>query len=220
VLNDPVNLLSIVLRGALGRSGRKRARRAARFLTGQGGFLTASTLVAAAGVAWGIYDSMTAGASGASGVTGAAGAAPMGPQVPPVLQVPGTASVATAGASLPDEVLRLIRIAVSAARADGDLAPQEREAILARAREAGVGAVVESELAAARPLAEICRGLQNPQHKADLYVLAFAIVRADETVSGAERVYLAQLAHQLGLDAAAVARLESNTAAQIDAAEG
>ena len=46
--------------------------------------------------------------------------------------------------------------------------------------------------------------------------IAFAIVRADESVSGAERIYLAQLAHQLGLDAASVASLEAETAAKID----
>ena len=52
----------------------------------------------------------------------------------------------------------------------------------------------------------------------DLYVLAFTIVRADETVSGAERIYLAQLAHALGLDPATAAVLEQQTVAAIDAA--
>ena len=33
-----------------------------------------------------------------------------------------------------------------------------------------------------------------------VYTLAFAIVRADEGVSGAERIYMAQLASQLALD--------------------
>jgi uncharacterized membrane protein YebE (DUF533 family) len=51
-----------------------------------------------------------------------------------------------------------------------------------------------------------------------MYALAFAIVRADEAVSGAERVYLAQLAAKLGLDAATTARIESEAAAAIDAA--
>jgi len=56
VLNNPADVLSVVLRGTLGRSGRKRARRATKFLTGHGGFLSASTMIAASGVAWGIYD--------------------------------------------------------------------------------------------------------------------------------------------------------------------
>ena len=54
MLNNPADVLSIVLRGTLGRSGRKRARRATRFLTGNRGFLSTSAIIAAAGVAWGI----------------------------------------------------------------------------------------------------------------------------------------------------------------------
>jgi len=201
VLNSPVDLLSVVLGGALGRSGRKRARRAARFVSGRGGFLSASTLVAAAGVAWGIYDSVKA-QSGASGASGASSAAATVPPIPDAGQ---------------DPVMRLIRLAVSAARADGDLSGQERATILARAREAGLEAVIEAELTAVRPLSDIVRGVTDDAGKKELYILAFTIVRADETVSGAERIYLAQLAHQLGLDTATVATLETETAAKIDA---
>lgn len=198
MLNDPVDLLSIVLGGALGRSGRKRASRAARFVSGRGGFLSASTLIAAAGVAWGIYDS-TRGSTQVPGVPGAS--------VPPIPLPAG---------ALPDPVLRLIHLAVSAARADGDLSGPERSVILSRAREAGLEAVVEAELSAARPLADIVRGVVDADGKREMYILAFTIVRADEAVSGAERIYLAQLAHQLGLDAAAVAALERDTASKID----
>ena len=208
MLTNPVDLLSVVLGGALGRSGRKRARRAASFLGGRGGFLSASTLIAAAGVAWGIYDSVkNQGASGALGASGAMGSVPV-PDVPPVPVLPEP---------LPDPVLRVIRLAVSAARADGDLSEKERALILQRAREAGLEAVIEAELAAPHPLADIVRGLTHAEGRKELYVIAFTIVRADETVSGAERIYLAQLAHQLGLDAATVAALESDTATKIDA---
>ena len=202
MLNSPVDLLSVVLSGALGRSGRKRARKAAHFLGGRGGFLSASTLIAAAGVAWGIYDSVKN--QSASGASGAMGSVP----VPPVPVLPEP---------LPDPVLRVIRLAVSAARADGDLSEKERVLILARAREAGLEAAIEAELATPHPLADIVRGLTHEEGRKELYVLAFTIVRADETVSGAERIYLAQLAHQLGLDAATVAALESETATKIDA---
>ena len=198
MLNSPVDLLSVVLGGALGRSGRKRARRAARFVSGRGGFLSASTLVAAAGVAWGIYDSVKA----QSGASGASSTAATVPPIPDAGQ---------------DPVMRLIRLAVSAARADGDLSGQERATILARAREAGLEAVIEAELTAVRPLSDIVRGVTDDAGKKELYILAFTIVRADETVSGAERIYLAQLAHQLGLDAATVATIEAETAAKIDA---
>jgi uncharacterized membrane protein YebE (DUF533 family) len=117
----------------------------------------------------------------------------------------------------PDDLLRVVRLAVSAARADGTLLPAERALILSHAREAGVDSVVEIELASPRPLSEIVGGISNEQRKRDLYVLAFTIVRADETVSGAERVYLAQLAHQLGLTPQVVADLEASTATRIDA---
>ncbi len=99
-----------------------------------------------------------------------------------------------------DPVARIIRLAISAAKADGSLSDRERALILARARDAGLESVVEAELTQTRPLADIVRGVTDPAMQKELYVLAFTIVRADETVSGAERIYLAQLAHQLGLD--------------------
>lgn len=212
MFNNPEDMLGIVLRGVLGRSGRKRGRRATRFLSGRGGFLTAGTLMTAAGVAWGIFDTIkgqnaSAAASGASSASGASADV-----VPPIPG--GTASVGVA-----DSVLRVIRLAVSAARADGALVPEERGMILARAKEAGLEDVVEGELSASYSLADIVSGVTDPAAKKDLYVLAFTIVRADESVSGAERVYLAQLAYQLGLDAATVAQLEKDTAGAIDAQE-
>ena len=213
MLNNVADVLSVVLKGSLGRSGRKRARRASKFLTGHRGFLSTSALIGAAGVAWGIYDTLKAKNQSAVQVPGA-------PGVPVVPGVPG------AGASIPplpaaveaalDPVARIIRLAVSAAKADGTLSEQEREVIMARAREAGLEAVVEAELNNTRALADIVRGVIDPDMKKELYVLAFTIVRADESVSGAERIYLAQLAHQLGLDAAAAQALEQETSAKID----
>jgi uncharacterized membrane protein YebE (DUF533 family) len=193
---DGDQLLGIFLRGALGRSGRKRARRASTFLGG--GFLTASTVMAAVGVAWGLYDSLKASQPAAPGA--------------PVPPSPATA----APLMLPPDVARVVRLAVSAARADGTLADAEREAILRHAREAGIAEHVDAELAQPRPLSEIVAGVTAEAARRDLYVLAFTIVRADETVSGAERIYLAQLAHALGLDPAAAAALEQQTAAAID----
>ena len=106
----------------------------------------------------------------------------------------------------------------AAARADGTLSEAERAAILEQARAVGADAVVQQEIDAPRPLAEIVAGAADANTRAQLYVLAFTVVRADEGVSGAERIFLAQLAHALSLDPAATARLESETAAGIDAA--
>ena len=167
-------LLEVFLRGALGRSGRKRSRRAARFLGGQGGFLTASTVMAAVGMAWGLYDSLKHQAA-----------------APP-----------------------------AAAGADGTVADEERALILQHARQAGVEALVDEELRARRPLAEIVAGVAGDAERRDLYVLACTIVRADEAISGAERIYLAQLAHALGLDVATAAALEQQTATAIDGPPG
>ncbi len=212
MLNNPADILSIVLRGAMGRSGRKRARRATRFITGNGGFLTASTVLAAAGVAWGIYDSVKGQnvpqAPVVPGTVGATAPAAFGGSVPPIPVIP-SASV--------DPVLQMIRLAVSASRADGELTADEHAVILARAKEAGLEAAVEEELTTTRPLTEIVRGITDPAARKEFYTLAFTIVRADETVTGAERIYLAQLAHQLGLDPAAVSAIEAETSAKIDA---
>ena len=200
MLNNPADVLSVVLRGTLGRSGRKRARRATKFLTGHGGFLSASTMIAAAGVAWGIYDTLKGQNQGTVGT------------------VPGIPAVTTASGAeaAGDPLARIIQLAVSAARADGQLTEQERAMITARASEVGLEAIVEAELNQTRMLADIVRGVTDPAIKKDLYVLAFAIVRADEHVSGAERIYLAQLAHQLGLDAATALAIETETANKID----
>jgi len=206
VLNNVTDVLSVVLLGSLGRSGRKRASRASRFLTGHRGFLGGSALMAAAGVAWGIYDTMKAQNQGPESVSG----------VPPVPGIPPIPMGVDAMASALDPVARIIRLAVSAAKADGTLSEDERASIMERAREAGLESVVEAELAQTRPLADIVRGVTDPAIKNELYVLAFTVVRADENVSGAERIYLAQLAHQLGLDAAAAQALETETANKID----
>lgn len=212
MLNNPADVLSVVLRGTLGRSGRKRARRAARFITGHGGLLSAGTMVAAAGVAWGIYDTLKGREVPAvPGVPQVPGGV-----VPPLPEVPKVPAMPAAFGDAIDPLARVIQLAVSAARADGQLTEQEKSMIMDRAREAGLESIVEAELAQTRALADIVRGVTDPAVKKDLYVLAFAIVRADENVSGAERIYLAQLAHQLGLDPAAVQAIETETANKID----
>jgi uncharacterized membrane protein YebE (DUF533 family) len=214
---DNSQILSIFLRGALGSRGRKRARKAVNFLSGKRGFLTASGLLGAAGVAWGLYDTLANQNAAASPVPAGGGSAP-GATVPPPLPATATAVAPPPDRGLPFDVLRVVRLAVSAARADGTLLPAERALILSHAREAGVESIVEEELASPRPLSEIVAGIADETRKRELYILAFTMVRADEHVSGAERIYLAQLAHQLGLDATTVAQIEADIAAKIDAA--
>jgi len=214
------DILSGLLRGAL--SGRKKSWKGAGRAMRGSGLINAQTLLAAAGVAWGLYETwqsqQTPGAApsgdppprtpGASGPLAA----------PPPL--PGAAAAAPPAweSGLPAPVLQLMRLMVSAARADGELGPREREIILSEAREVGAEALVRSEIDSPRPLGEVVAGATDPQFKEQLYTLAFTIVRADEAVTGAERIYLAQLAHRLSLDAATVNRVEAEAAARIDAA--
>ncbi len=207
---DAEDILDGLVRGAL--SGRKKSwRRAGRAVRGSG-LVNAKTLLAAAGVAWGLYETWQGQQAQGAGAPPAPGPR----ATPPPL--PGAAAPAAEDSGLPAPVLRLMRLMVSAARADGELGPAERERILAEAREVGAEALVLRELESPRPLGEVVAGVTDPQFKEQLYTLAFTIVRADETVTGGERIYLAQLANRLGLDAAAVARLEAEAAARIDAA--
>jgi uncharacterized membrane protein YebE (DUF533 family) len=218
---DAEDVLNGLLRGAL--SGRKKSwRKTGRAVRGSG-LINSRTLLAAAGVAWGLYETWQG--QQAQQATMASGYPPSGtPGEPaPLLApppLPGTSAPAppTQEPGIPAPVLQLIRLMVSAARADGELAPRERELILAEAREVGAEALVRREIEAPRPLGEIVAGVTDPHFKEQLYTLAFTIVRADEAVTGAERIYLAQLANRLSLDAASVSRIEAETAARIDAA--
>ena len=221
---DPDFLIRGVLGSVMGGGGRKRSKRALRYLTrGQGSFWShPTTLMTAAGLAWGVYETLTNQANdggqwgGGNRPTSPASGQPVatGAVAAPLPPLPNAAAPATAVGS---EALRLIRLAVSAANADGVMTEQERAAVLQQAQAAGVGEVVEHELQQRRPLGEIVSGVDDPAQRATLYVLAFTVLRADEQVTGAERIYLAQLAHLLGLDPATVQRLEQDTAQRIDA---
>ncbi len=223
-------LIGSVIQGALGGK-RKKSRGVARFLTGgRSSFLNASTLLALGGLAWGVYETMTQAAGTPAAPPGPTPAAPRpvasGPVVPPPLPTSGAvvappplpASVGAPGVS--PEVLRVLRLTLSAASADGVLSAHERDAILAQARSVGAEAIVTPELEAPRSLAEIAAGVADPRVREDLYTLAFSIVRADEQVLDGERRYLDELARHLGLDAATVTRLEQQAATRIAEASG
>lgn len=231
---DAEQLIGSIIKGALtGR--RKRSRRVQRMLTRRGGLLNGKTLLALAGVAWGLYETATqqgrgtvpAGSEAPRGPVGSPPAVPSAtapaeasatPPAGPAVAATGAAPSATVSApGIPEGLLRVVRLTVSAARADGALSDVERESILAHARESGVESIVAREIEQPVPLPQIVAGVTDPALRADLYTMAFAIVRADEQVTGGERVYLAQLAHLLGLDPEATARLEQDTAARIDA---
>ena len=208
---DADDILDGIIQGALGGRRKRHHGTLGYLLGGRHSLLTARNLLAAAGVAWGVYEATRSPQTGAP----SAASPPTPRTAPPPLPPPEKAQPPAAPG---DELLRLVRLTVSAARADGNLSLEERGRILEHARGVGLEAEVAAELQQPRPLAEIVAGVSEPGLKADLYRLAFSIVRADEAVSGAERVYLAQLAARLGLDASTTAGIEREAAAGIDAA--
>ena len=176
---------------------------------GRGSFWTnPSTLLTAAGVAWGIYETMqNSGAVGSMGSGGSGGSEGSG----------STGSSSPTTPTVSPEALRIVRLAISAAYADGSLSDTERAAILDQAKTAGVAEIVEAEMQQPRPLAEIVSGVSDAAQRATMYVLAYSMVRGDEQPTGAERIYLAQLANLLGIDVATVQELEQKAASHIDA---
>jgi uncharacterized membrane protein YebE (DUF533 family) len=216
---NPEDLLGSLLRGALAGRG-KRHRRASRAFGFGASPLGLRAIAGAAAVAWGLYEaSQNKAAAGVPG--GARGGGPFSTPTPQAPPVPLTQPPA-ATPGVPPEIARAIRLLVSAARADGDLSPVEGQNIARLASAGGPAAeqLVRSELEGPRSLSEIVAGVNDPGQKAELYTMAFTLLRADENVSGAERIYLAQLAHLLGLDAAAAAQLETQAAAAIDKEDG
>ena len=223
----------------LARGAGQVARGAGRVAGGvnrsSGGFFTRpSTLLGALGLAWGIFETLQQNQSQPSGSTGTVGGegnwtpgptAPGGAPVqnaapaqetvvpPPLPNVAAT----PAPVNVPADAMRMLRLAISAAHADGPMNEHERAAILLQAKQAGIEAVFGPEMTQPRPLAEIVSGVTDPGERATLYVLAYTVLRADEQVTGAERIYLAQLANLLGLDAPTVAKLETDTGERIDA---
>lgn len=148
------------------------------------------------------------------------------PPLPPVATSnvpPIPTSAANVGAIPPstsaepdsDGVRRIAELLVAAARADGELGEEEFAEIVKVAQANGADREVQTALVRPRPVAEIVAGVRDPALKNDLYVLAFTIVRADEDVTAAERIWLAGLASALALDAATTMRLERETIQRI-----
>ena len=220
---DESVLFNGVMRAVLGGRKRKKGRKAMGFMGSAGSALLSNptALLGAAGIAWGIFETLQGGGQAQAGAGGAglntAGAGLNTASTPAAVNMPPLPAIGAVAAPMSDAT-RMVRLALSAAQADGSLSADERATVLARAQDAGLADLVDRELQQQRPLAEIVAGVADPAQRATLYSLAFAVVRADERVGGAERIYLAQLANLLGLDPAAVQRLESSAAAKIDAA--
>jgi hypothetical protein len=233
------DIIGTMIEGSL-TSRRKRSYGATRFMRhGRGSFVNASTILTVGGLIWGAIETMqkqsASNPGGAVPPPAPTSPRPMPPSArpatvpppisaapdpsappPPIPQAAPTAAEEAPG--LPDGATRLIRLMVSASRADGQASEAEKQAILEHARKAGVEALVEDEWLKPTPLSSVVGVVTDPKQREDMYVLAYTIVRADEGICGAERIYLAQLASLLKLDRATVDRLEEDTDNQIAAA--
>ena len=220
---DESMLLDGVLRSVLG-GRRKRSRRAMRYLERTdrrsfgsiGGSLLSNpnVLLTAAGVAWGIFETLQQGGAPKRVDPGFGGVERRGRNGSAAALAGMSATSAAAGQR---SALQIVRLAISAAYADGCGERPGAARDSGAGPERGRGPHRGAGAGAAAPLAEIVAGVTDDTHRATLYVLAFGIVRGDEQPSGAERIYLAKLAHLLGLDPKTVQQLEQNAAQRIDA---
>ena len=109
----------------------------------------------------------------------------------------------TAPSASNENALHLIRAMITAADADGLIDAQERESVLARAREAGLDAeslrALEVEISAPMNLKQLI--VRTPEHLRDeTYAAALIAITAD---TAEERNFLDQLATGLKLDTSA-----------------
>jgi uncharacterized membrane protein YebE (DUF533 family) len=214
-------LLSTVLNGVLG-ARTKRSHRASHYLTG-GLLSNPAALMTAAGLAWGAFETYQKSrasqgdAAGSSGSPAPETAGSATPSSVAVSSVPPPLPTVEAAPVLTESVKRLLRLAISAANADGAMNEHERAAIFQQAAASGVPEAVIAELNQPLPLAEIVAGVTTAEDAATMYVLAFTVVRADEQLTTVERIYLAQLAHLLHLDEATAQALEQHAGERIDA---
>lgn len=104
----------------------------------------------------------------------------------------------------------LIQAMVSAAKADGEVDPQERQRILAELTEAGADeeekAFIQRELEKPLDLDTLASRVHSPQMAEEVYTASLLAIEVD---TPAEQRYLAYLAARLHLDAERVAQLHA-----------
>ena len=236
---NPEQIIGQLLGGFLG--GKKKRKRGGFGLPGLGGYgggsrssggglINAGTLLTVGGLIWGALETMQQGSG--PGATGPGAPPPSGPPAPPLPRgvmgteappltvppplppIPGATPVVVSAAPpvpVPPSLVPLVQLAVSAARADGELSAEEVEVIRARAGELGAASLVDAELAAHRPLDTITPAFTTPEQRQMAYALAYAVVHGEDAVSPGERMYLTQLERLLRLDHQDVERIERET---------
>ena len=139
------------------------------------------------------------------------------PPLPPDLAAasPASEEVEEAGElDLPPGLLfPIVRAMVAAALADGELEPDEREAIFAHLESGELsGAEVQQvrrDLVLPATPPELAAMVEETEHRELLYRFAFLVLRADGALESPEEAWLDRLAESLAIDAAGCARLQA-----------
>ena len=140
---------------------------------------------------------------------------PSAPQAEPqFLPPPSDSGFSTTPAiATNDFTLSLVRAMIAAARADGHIDDTERQRILGKVQEAGVGSEAESffqrELANPVDLDAIVASAKTEEQRVQVYAASRLAIEPD---SRAERGYLDLLAGRLGLPDALVDHIEATVA--------
>ncbi len=226
---DAERLLGKVLAGAMQgkvKKGKKR-KRSSDNLVGSlvGGLASGKGLITAIGLGVGAYEILRQSSASAGGGTprpaapppppprpGVPPATPMPPPLPsrnaaPIPPVPepiaASGTVEKRSNQEQELAIRLIRVMVAAAHADGRLDEQEEQRILEKLQEQGLSReerlFLLQELHAPKGIAELTAGLNGPMIAQTIYSLAVSTIVVD-TVE--ERQWLDQLAAALSLSPA------------------
>lgn len=205
---NPEQLLGQLMGDAL--SGQLGGRKRKKHKTGLGGLLGGSGGMSTAtkakvglgllGVAYAAYQHYSKDSAPAA--TPAPQPLAGGPPPPPP---PGTTPPPPPAMPSParvEEAMHLLRAMITAAHADGLIDTSEREAILGRARQAGLDAdnlqALDAEIRAPLTLEQLTVRTP-PGQRAETYAAALIAITAD---TEEERAFLDRMAVQLGLDAA------------------
>lgn len=203
-------LMGDALSGQLGGRKRKKHRSSGLggLLGGSSGSLSGGTkaklglgLLGIAVAAYQHYQQQPGGGAAPNPLAGPGAAMP--PPPPGALATPPPPPPAASNPARTEQAMHLLRAMITAAHADGLIDAGEREAILGRAREAGLDAdslkALEAEVRAPFTVEQLVARTPDSQ-RAEVYAAALIAITAD---TEAERRFLDRLAAQLTLDEAA-----------------
>lgn len=191
------------LGGQLGGGKRHKRKKQAFGLPGLGGITPGKAAVGLGllGVAMAAYEHyQQKSAPGLPQPVAGQGAAVPPPPPPGMAAVPPPPPPAPDPALRTEQAMHLLRAMITAAYADGLMDPDEREALVERARAAGLDAeeieALEAEIRAPFTLEQLV--VRTPRAlRAETYAAALVAITAD---TPEERAFLDRLAGELGLD--------------------